>query len=220
LHSQNQVQIFNPDDPLLVSLVHRLKREVLKSRAYYQTQLDTVNTILDSSFAHHKDLTDNINDLKRRIQLLTKGAPATESIEATDTVTDSHQHDVAQAFLLKKAYRQAAAMSHPDKGGSNEDFAAVNAAYKAKDLGSLNEYVIARNKTLLEQIAFWRTEAFKPEARWHKVRSQPEFLIVQLTLSGQKPKAIKMAREVLEVMVVSLTMQLTNYQPEKELTHV
>ena len=216
---QNQLLVIKPD-PLLVQRVDLLKKETIKARNFYQSQLDTVNTILNTAFSWHPALLEQVADLKRRIQLLTKGVPATEALENSTVLTDNQQGDVAHTFLLKKAYRQAALLAHPDKGGSNEDFAAVNAAYKAGDLHSLNEYVIAQNKTLFEQLIYWKTEALKPEAQWHKARSQPEFTIVRLMLSNQKPKAKMMAKEVLQILVASLTMQLTNYQPKKEEAHV
>ena len=210
---QNALILYDPVDPALAWYSGTLKKLVLAERARTQARVDSANKILQDCFDKHPEMIAKIRAFKTLVQLNTRGAAATESVMDTELSSVPQEEAVARAFLLKKAYRIAAAAAHPDRGGSHDDFAAINAAYRAKDLDSITEFLISKQRSILEQIAYWRSELEKPEVSWTRFRSTPEFSIVKYAMSGNTQRAEQMALEVLRIMLVSLTAQLTRYNP-------
>lgn len=214
--SQYAVIPFDPQPLLLESYAKTLKRKALAARKIHQDRIDSANAILQKCYDKHPELVSKVKKFKVLIQLNTRGDAATESVLDTGLDSTPQEEAVAKAFLLKKAYKQAAAMAHPDKGGSHEDFVAINAAYRAKDIDSITEFLLSKHRSILDQISYWQSEQKKPEVSWTRFRSTPEFGIVRLYTSGNKERAEQMALEVLNILLASLTAQLTHYHPRME----
>lgn len=200
------ITLFEPN-PLIYQYCKNLQRSALKERQTKQILFDSLMDTLDRCYNKHPELCDKIRKLQVRVQTLTKGVPATEAVMDTNIHSADRELDVAQELLLKKAYKQAASIAHPDKGGSNDDFASINAAYRAKDLGSLTEFVISKNKTLVEQVEYWKSEILKPDMKLKEFQAQPEFKIIRSYVSGRQEEAYSLAKVVLNYKLSYLTQQ-------------
>lgn len=204
------MQVF-ADNPLLVAYHNALRAKATAEREYHQRLIDHSESIVEGYSKQHPKLDEQIAELKRLISLRTSGAPMTETLDVEDSVNnESYQEAVAHAFLLKKAYRAAAALSHPDKGGNDADFAAVNAAYKARDLDSLNEFFLSKNRTLLESIEHWLNEVQKPRVQWLEFQASPAFKVVRFHKSGKTDQAHKNMEQLLQLHVAQLLHELSS----------
>jgi hypothetical protein len=173
--------------------------------------LDHSESIVEAYSKMFPEAEAKISELKRLIALRTKGAPMTEDLDVERSVDDKpYQEAVAHAFLLKKAYRAAAKISHPDKGGNHEEFAAVAAAYKARDLNSLNEFVLYKNRSLLESISYWLDEIEKPKVQWITFQSGHAFKVVQLHKTGHEDSAKDYMQKLLQMNILQLLHESTN----------
>lgn len=208
MHSRNALILFDPTPPILVLYAKTVKKRVIAERLQYQSRMDQFSSILEKCYDNFPELTFKVRRKKAEIQLQTRGAAATESVLDINLKATDHETDVAQRFLVKKAYRVAASMAHPDKGGNKDDFAAVLAAYKAGDLESLNEFVLSKQKGVIDQITHWHFELRKPAIQWQHLTSTPEYKIVQAHLSGRHAVASDLAREVLTQLLFVLDQQL------------
>lgn len=186
------------DSPLLISYKDLLRAQTLKKREQVAKRIDTALGICQKVMEPHADLTKRIIDIKSRIRARQKGIPLTETLEPVGV--DNLLSD-GEAFLLKKAYRAAASLCHPDKGGNKDDFQAINAAYRSKDIGSLNEYVLSFQGTLNEQIRYWQTEVQKPDIEWGVFRASNENRIAQLYMQGQHAEADTLAKTLLTLVL-------------------
>jgi hypothetical protein len=194
----------------LESEANAIKAKVISLRQKYQRLMDDAQKVVDICYDQHPVLCKQIRDTKSRINVLTKGVAATEAIESTGLASKPQQEAVAEAFVLKKAYREAAAIAHPDKGGTDADFVAINAAYKSGDLTALIEYVSARSTDWQAQVEYWQAQQQRPEIQWKKFQSQPEFVLVQLYLAGKKEAAFNHAELLLKTILASLLFQLSH----------
>ena len=198
------------DNPLLCDYRNRLRAQSLVEREYYQRLIDHSDAIIGAYSKGFPIAERQIADLKRLIALRTKGAPMTEELDVSSSVNTNQQEAVAHAFLLQKAYRAAAKLAHPDKGGNDADFAAVNAAYKARDLDSLNEFFLSKNRTLVESIQHWRNEVQKPRVQWQEFQSAPTFKVVRFHKSGKTDDAKQYMDKLLQLHIVQLLHELSS----------
>jgi hypothetical protein len=206
----NALILHTKDNPLIKHLTVLYKRKALKERKTYLSRVDFAQVVFTDLAQQFPDLLKKINSLQSQIRLRTKGVAATESLPALDSVNNEVQLNAAKSFLLKKAYRQAASLAHPDKGGSDDDFNAVKAAYEAGDLDSLNEYVIASHHNLIEQLTHWKNECLKPEAKWRDFVSKDTYKAVQLHQAGNRNAALRIVKRTLELSIVSLMQENSN----------
>jgi hypothetical protein len=200
--------IIKEPDPLLKNLAKRLKIETLNSRNLFEKRINSIKTQVESIHRKNDDLCSIIFQLKAQINLHTHGVAATEVRHITGLNSEPEQQVVANAFLLKKAYRTAASLAHPDKGGSHDDFLAVSAAYRANNIESLNEYVLARNRDLLDQIHYWDSERLKPKINYTIFQSSNDFKVAVLQNRGEQQAASELSRAILEHTIFSLRIQL------------
>jgi len=196
--------VYTAENCLIKEFARSLKAKVLVERKRVKAWVDDVNTTFTFMCDAYPELLEQISAQRALIRLRTKGTPATEDLPSVNSVNSQSALEAANFFLLKKAYRQAANLSHPDKGGSDEDFQNVKAAYKAGDLGSLNEYVIARNHNLIAQTKHWQIELEKPNAQWQKIVSEEPYRAVALFKAGNKKAAMVLTKKILELTLVSL----------------
>jgi hypothetical protein len=157
--------------------------------------------------------------LRREIRMASKGTPETMAVDSITSAGyvsfGTEQLYNAEAHLVKKAYRMLAPMVHPDRcGGDVTRFQLVNAAYRLRDLTFLQELYIQLVKDNLwyrttdEAFAYLEQELQRPAVSTMLLRSQPEFTIAQLHLSGNLDAAQATARRRILELVRTLNNEL------------
>lgn len=199
----------------------KLWSEVITARnryfKLYQQMLNTVNRL-------YEDLPDaaTVLRLRREIRNATRGIPAhlaQDAVTAAGYVsTGTEQLHNAQAHLVKNAYQKVARLTHPDRGGSVDLFAQVNAAYHLKDLTFLQELYISLTKDSVlwrssdEAIAYALQELERPRVSLVVLQATAEFAIFRLVRIGQEDQARSMAQQRLQQLVYLLTKELHSLQ--------
>lgn len=185
--------------PLLTHLLGWARRQTIANRAVVARRIDAVRSVSAILFTHHAELVEAIKRSKQRARLSQKGAAATEALDVPDTKEFlANNLNDAEIFVLKKAYRQAAALAHPDRGGSVEEFQAVLAAYKARDQSALTEYLLSKQQPARHQLDYWMVSLHKPNIDWVRFQSTPEYSLSRLYTQGKQELAIKTAGELLQ----------------------
>lgn len=167
-----------------------LKLNALSARTNCQSKIENANLIINRVCAKYQNTMEHTAAVHGRMRNLRRGTPSTEFQEAfqPEDMLGNNLSD-AEKFLLKKSYRQAARLSHPDRGGSTEEFQAVSAAYKAKDLSSIIEYVLTREKGALDKINYWKDQVLKANVDWVRFQSTNCFVIARLYMQGYTEQA-------------------------------
>lgn len=192
------ITLYKSHPPLLEAYAILARHRAMGERGRYSALLDQANKVLWEQYSHWPELEQKIVATMGRIRARTEGTPMTETEETLDPTDDqpgmTQQAKAARRFMLKKAWRQVRTLCHPDKGpGYLEEFQILNEAYRAGDLLTLTEYVIAINRTILEQIEHWLNEAKKPAINWQILQQMPMFRIVRLVHQGQMERAREVA---------------------------
>ncbi len=139
-------------------------------------------------------------EIRARIRALAKGIPLTEVLDEPLLEEDSPELDDAQQLLLKKAYKMAAQLCHPDHAISDADrekreaeFAALQQAYRAKDLKAIQELVLHLERSLIDQVQYWKDEEQRAQIRWVEFKQTVVFNISRDLTSGRDPEEVKQA---------------------------
>lgn len=215
---RNELVVYDPVAPILRALLFAIKRKALRDRLDIEARIERMEVVYGAVIAAFPELTTKIKDARRRLQLRTRGIMATEDIDAPDAGgveawSKTSEAWAAHLFMCKKAYRAAVPHAHPDLGGDNAEFTLITAAYRAHDLGTLQEYVLSRNWSVLQRIAHWQTESKKPAVAWVRYQASEEFKVVRLQMSGQPVKAREHAHALLNMLYNSLEAELLHYIP-------
>lgn len=209
----------------LVNYFLYLKREpkIHQARSRYLKLYRQVLHIVNTLYAEQDGVATVIR-LRREIRLATRGTPVTaaqESVTAAGYVSMGTEALYnSESFLVKIAYRKVAPLVHPDRGGSAELFASVNAAYRLNDLTYLQELFLK----LVVDCPLWRAskeaqsyidqEIKRPDVSLRILQTTPEFKIAKLFLSGHeeeaKAKASLRLKELIVVLNAELQYLLTN----------
>jgi len=193
-----------PNEALLQAYAASLRRRAFAVRERYQRLLDQVNDQVYAIYALDPELENKIVQVMERIRARTEGAPMTEfsdtvgagERDSVNTMGMTYQQREAHRFLCKKAWRRIAQLVHPDR--SSEDIAVfqkLKEAYEQSDLVSLQEFVLASDRTVVEQIQWWLTEIEKPPIRWQILQQMPMFQIARALSTGNHERARKLAAE-------------------------
>lgn len=203
--------IFDPHPQLFLRLwVRGLRNTAVAARTTVNNRevqcLTKANDFI-SSRERLSAATTKLNRAQRRLRNRVKGVPLTEDYDApSPLVSSTPEISDAEAFILKKAYRLAASIAHPDKGGSVEAFQGLRQAFLARDLRAVQEFYLVHQKSLLEQIAYWKDELLRPAIQWQKFQQTPAYQI-----SSQLARGCDLA--VLEASVLAfLNDQITRLQ--------
>lgn len=190
--------VYNQDSPILVAWCEHLRERAIRIRKEVARKKAHVRDISAVIMEPHKDLSQKIVTVRNRIRLLRKGVPLTEAFDPIDPANqlDDNLSD-ADRFILKKAYRKAAWLTHPDRGGNPAEFTAINEAFKAGDLNSINEFFLTHEGTLDRKIAYWLEQPNVANVDWVRFQATNEFLIVAIHQRGEKDRAIYLAGELL-----------------------
>jgi hypothetical protein len=168
-----------------------------------------MDRVLEIYSEHHEKLCVERLRLKLEIRLITKGTPVTEpmssipeTVENYDRLSESQR--IAFTELLKKAYRAAAPLCHPDKGGDTDVFAELSEAYRHRDLIRVTSIYItlSRGRNLYwqaseEGIEWASTELNRPTVQQEKLKSTILYDIVRNHVSGKVFKANNLMQEYL-----------------------
>ena len=195
--------VYNTDNPILVAWCNALRCKALRTRREVARKKDMIHAISVKITNHHEDLIRKIVAVRNRIRLIRKGEPATEALDPVGNASqlDDNLSD-ADRFLLKKAYRKAATLTHPDKGGSVEDFQAVQAAYAAGDLMSLNEFFLLQEESLQDRIEYWLQQPAVVHVEWIRFQATNEYAVVAMYQRGKHDEAIELAGKFLRLALV------------------
>jgi len=201
----SELILYGQDDPVLLHLAKTLRVETRIKRIRYGARILQIRAVVAKVLAHHSDVADQITRIQNRMRTRQQGIPSTESVDALQTadVLKTSLSD-GEKFLLKKAYKMAASLTHPDRGGSKEDFQQANAAYRVSDIASLRELVLTYQGTLNDKLNYWHTELKKPEIEWRLFQSTPEHAIAQLYMQGRQQQAIDLAGRILQVKLAEV----------------
>lgn len=137
-------------------------------------------------------------DIRRRVRAYTKGVPLTETLDDSELfAAELPELDAAQQVLLKKAYRLAVMMLHPDRGEETDEvrrmMANLRAAYNARDLKAVQEFVLHLQRSPLEQAAYWHAERDRPSIQWAEFKNTPAFQITQALKQGKPEEELAQA---------------------------
>lgn len=187
--------LWQPLDPLLGAYCSSTALSARRARSRLRQKIESVLAINRPLIAELEPLIDKINRVKYRIRLLQKGAPATDSLDAYSAADAVSNGSDADRFLLKKAYRAAATVAHPDKGGTTEEFQSVYDAYLARDIHALNNYVLAKQAPTLELIQHWLDDIARCDVAWVEFRTTVEFEAASLVQQGHTEMALALLRD-------------------------
>jgi len=199
-------------DPLLTGYTASMKRLALRRRKVISARIESVRAVSARILAPHADKLAAIARSRVRRRLLQKGVPATEALDAPQTkdmLKDNLNDD--EKMLLKLAYRKAAAITHPDKGGSVEDFQAVKSAYESGDLTALNEYLIARELSGLRLVDYWVAAAKRPDVQWAEFQATNEYALARMYQQGRVAEAINIAGQLVEQQLCAALAEETSF---------
>ena len=182
-------------------------KEALRLRKLYSENVSRVEEVFSGILDEFQDLS------KMLVHLRSLQEPVTTTLESENVPDtegsheiggDNSQETVTLRFLCKKAYRAAAALTHPDKGGTSEEFALVNAAYKDLDLASLTNFLIQKSSEITIPTSHWLTEIQKSHAAWLEYTSTIKYKIVSLRLTGNVGLSSYVCRQLLEQTIQQL----------------
>lgn len=168
--------------------------EIRRTRQVLDNLLTTVNRVVALYCDKQSDLLQKIADRKAERRVFSSGVPLTELLDDI-LVSDADQ------FLLKKAYRLVASLTHPDKGGNPELFVAANLAYRSADIRFL-EAVHSMLTTDRGSATIQLQRIYK--ARIEKLKGTMQYRITQQHLQGNTDKAALLSRELLEQYLNSI----------------
>lgn len=182
--------------PLLyISYLRSLQKKLQLKHAKLQRSIESVLDAFNAASADLEDLKLKVTFKAAKARARESGIPTVESLDPEDLGTD---RTAFRSHTLKLAYRQAARLAHPDKGGDDAEFAWVSECYKARDTAALVAFVYAK-KHGVPMIEYWQAQAGAAEARWEGIRNTAEYEVARLWLSGNRERARKMAKELLEI---------------------
>lgn len=192
------VVVYDSNSWPVKAYAHSLCVRALAARTKLAKDTANVRTISNTLIAHHQGLTRELADTRQRIRLLERGTPATEALDAFQQENGlSDLPSDAEVFLLKKAYRKAANLCHPDKGGNALEFQLVTAAYKARDIHSLNAFFLARQKSKAELIDYWLLDIQRTKVAWVAFQATNEFMLAKMYQQGRTEEAIHLTGLIL-----------------------
>lgn len=178
------MQIYDPH-AWLRHLVSLRRKQAIQTRKTLNARIefcgDLATGFIDTTCPEEKR---KLKELRARLRSLVQGIPLTEALDDDLGAETATVLSDAEQVLLRTAYRAAALLCHPDRGGNAEDFVALNAAYKARDLRAVQEFVIHLEKPLEEQFAYWRDECERPEIGWIQFQQSAMYQIARELQAG------------------------------------
>jgi hypothetical protein len=207
-----------PYDPhlWLRLLAGRWQAQALAQRTKIQGWIDAANDTAEQFINQHcPNEKRKLIEAKAAFRAYTRGVPLTEVLDDDELLAeDTPDLSDAEQFLLKKAYRMAHMALHPDrKGGEESDetrraLASLRAAYKAKDLRAVQEFVLHLDKSVVEQATYWREERGRADITWEIFKTTPAFAVARDVQRGRPTQHIR------ESLVRYLTQLRLRYEAQ------
>lgn len=209
-----------PIDLANLYVYNTLYKEGLAEKEKSKKLMQFIDRVLEIYSEYHEKLCSERRRLKLEIRLVTKGTPVTEPMsEIPETVqnyeTLSESQRIAFTELLKKAYKKAASLCHPDKGGDKDAFAELAEAYRHRDLVRVTAIYItlSRGRNLYwqaseEGIEWASTELNRPVVQQEKLKSTILYEIVRNHVSGRMLKANSLMSDYLVGEIRTLLTEL------------
>lgn len=196
----------------LRQLVFLRRKQALVARTEVNAKIRECSEVAEKFIEEHcPKQKRKITELRAALRARTLGVPLTEVLDDPLLGTKITPLSDADQVLLKKAYKLAASMIHPDKGGSVEEFQALHAAYIAQDLRSVQEFVLHLGRGLYEQLLYWKTECERPSITWLEFQQNPAYQITREIRLGTDIRKLQGAVELmLRHMGLQLEAQLIN----------
>jgi hypothetical protein len=182
---------------VLCAYLLKAKRDARIARELLNRRIENVRQVVAPIYEDFAEIMDRIVQTKNRIRVLTRGAATSDTMAAPQRKDAFETMSEADLYVLKRAYREAARLAHPDGGGSVEDFQSVYNAYLAKDLYALNSYVLSRQKPSIDLIRHWLTDAERCRVAWVEFQASGEFTVASLIMRGQPEEAHRIVHEAL-----------------------
>ena len=198
------LRVLPPETWLLEQQSFVYMGKALQARKELQQFKNYISSVVEPLEAEFEKELSRIARMRNDAQANEQGVPRTESLETYTNATVLSQLSPAERFLVKKAYRYAARLAHPDNGGSAEEFHAVRQAYLQGDLTSLQEFALARHKSVLERYAHWSTELERPAIALEEFKQGTAYKVARLVLQGK----LDMARQLLRLSIEIIETQL------------
>lgn len=190
--------LYVEDDPLLKGLLTSVRVRAIIERKALTDLVNSVNSVfLDIAMKHAPDLLRSLQDARSAKVTLTQGVPDTVGA-TTDPLANRTRID---DYLLKLAYRKAAQIAHPDKGGTVEDFQAVKTAFANGDTKTLFEYTTLGDKSLVDQITYWKQQVAKTAVERETAAQDFRFHIIRAYRLGQVDHAIHLTKSYLNQVI-------------------
>lgn len=200
----------DPSVPILEEYLKQLRSNAIQERRKYSSIKEQVigryETYLSENFQSELD---EIEEIQIQLRNRSRGdyIPDTESSVCENPINNGPNAE-GERFLLKKAYRQAALLHHPDKGGHPDDFHAAAEAFRAGDLGSLQELLLSKSRSRLSQIEYWQNEVSKPQVSWVQFKSTVQYKIAVSIDYGDESTAYNLSARLLEATKLRLIQML------------
>lgn len=161
----------------------------------------------DTYFNQFADIQAEVLELNHEISLITSGVPQTEELDDLSSTSES-MLSRGEQFVLKKAYRLAASLAHPDKGGSAQEFYEVTLAYKTNDVKALTAFYLAkRQESLIDLVAYYQDQSQKPRIQLQEFYKDIDFQITKAAQAKNHLLAAELAKTHLNRIRLALVMQ-------------
>ncbi len=198
------------EQPFLSAFAEHLRKRTFAERLRVNNLIQGCTELADRAVYCEMPAYRRIKELRVRIRTATRGIPQTEFLDDESPLVDkSHELTDAEQILLKKAYRKAAQLIHPERDTGNAlMFRLLHEAYRSKNLRAVQEFVMHLDKPLLDQVGYWLIEVKMPAAQWIEYKAFPEYKLVQWIKQGQVEKARILGAELLRLSELHLQAQL------------
>lgn len=195
------------------------KKTALQKRKELDRITETVNRILSIYENQFSQRVSYLLEIKRIHNLCMRGVPANGAYDYSN-FSGSNQQAQANKHMDRAMYKKLAQQVHPDKGGSVEEFQALQKAYSSGDSRYIQNQFFSRFKEsdpewrAKEGIDHWQTEAQAVFVRLQSLKSTTQYTIAQLHQSGRKDLAEKTFGVMIEEVILNALNELLNYSRE------
>ena len=128
----------------MLARFNKLQAEYDAELSKYARVKETVGLVATRYTSKHEELILQIESVRSRITSEQKtGVPLTEFEDSLTLLMKNealNRLSPAERMLLKRAYRKAAALAHPDRGGTDTDMSNLTALYELGDIGAVNHW--------------------------------------------------------------------------------
>lgn len=196
--------------PTLIAYQRCLAAQAAAARERHLEFVAYCEGLADRVFDDLPDQVRRIKELKNTINNLVRGSPQTEPLGPTRITDLNPELTSAQTQALKKAWRYAASVLHPDRGGDVEQFLYARRLYMSADLHELTDFVMAVTARPSIEVLMYYTNAVNKAAiltEAYKSKSI-DYAVATAYTSQSKDAAKSMGEFILKAHILTLEKQL------------